>query len=528
MDKNLEKNLIQRVVVGDIFRRRAAGSPDMTAIEEKRGDHVISLSFKELNSQLNCFVRAIRGLGLEQGDRIGFLGLNSAEYIIALYGCAKGGFIAVPANPGMNPNDIAYILNHAEIKALIADDMLCPLVNAIKNNLPNVKHLISIQATGQKAEEPYIAFDRFLEGHSDEEIEDIIINDRNIFEILYTSGTTSKPKGVAISHLSVFISSLTTAIEIGITHGFIANLVMPIFHCAQQTMTTSVLHMGGKSVIFRGFDPALMLNAIEQSRINMIFCLPAMYRAMLDHPDINETDLSSVKKCIYAMAPMDQRTLEQGIETFRADFMLGTGQTECLPPTNIFRPEWQLKKKGNYWGSSCLTLDTAVMDDDGNKLTNGEIGEIVWRGPSAMETYLKNSEDTEKTREFGWHHSGDLGYIDEDGLLAFVDRKKDMIKTGGENVASVKVEQVILNDRRVASVAVIGLPHERWTEGVTAFIVPQKDSQISEEDIISLCKKELGGFEVPKKEVFLDEVQLTSTGKISKNILRETYQDIYK
>ncbi|MCP4112646.1 MAG: AMP-binding protein, partial [Desulfobacteraceae bacterium] len=286
-------------------------------------------------------------------------------YMIALYGCAKGGFIAVPANPGMNPKDIAYILNHAEIKALITDDMLCQLVNAIKENLPNVKHFISIQATGQKAEEPYIAFDNFLEGHSDEEVEDIVINDRNIFEILYTSGTTSQPKGVAISHLSVFIASLSTAIEIGIDHGFVANLVLPIFHCAQQTITTSVMHMGGKTVISRGFDPALMLESIEKSRINLVFCLPAMYRAMLDHPRINETDLSSLKKCIYAMAPMDRRTLEQAIETFKADFMLGSGQTECFPPTNVFRPEWQLKKKGNYWGNSCLTLDTAVMDDDG-------------------------------------------------------------------------------------------------------------------------------------------------------------------
>lgn len=528
MATELEKNLIQRVAVGDIFRRQARSRPDQEAVVEKRGERYLRLTYRELNEQLNRFARALRSLGLAKGDRVGLLGPNSVEYLIALYGCAKGGFTAVPVNPGLGPKDVAYILNHAEVKVLVVDDLLVPLVHGMKNDLPGVSHFVSIPATGKDAGEPFVDFYRFIEGNSGEEVEDVIIEDRDLLEILYTSGTTAYPKGVMISHLAVFIMSLSNAIELEIRRGRVGTTLMPLFHCAQQTFTTTFFHVGGKTVLFRGFDPGWMLEAIQREKIGVIFCLPAMYRAMLDYPKVSGYDLSSVERCVYAMTPMDQRTLAEGIRVFGAEFMLGTGQTEFFPSTNTFRPEWQLKKQGNYWGESALVLDTAVMDEEGNLLPPGKIGEIVWRGPAAMEGYLKNPEATAESRKFGWHHSGDLGYFDEDGLLVFVDRKKDMIKTGGENVPSIKVERVILSDPRVESAAVVGLPHERWIEAVTAFVVPKKGAQLTEEDIISLCKKELGGFEVPKRVVFLEDMPKTTTGKIQKHILRERYRELYK
>jgi long-chain acyl-CoA synthetase len=301
-----------------------------------------------------------------------------------------------------------------------------------------------------------------------------------------------------------------------------------MFHCAQQTFALSALHLGGKVVIFRAFDPGLLLDAIERERIQMMLCLPAMYRAMLDHPKIKSVDLSSLKTSVYAMTPMDRRTLEEAIETFGADFLLGTGQTEFFPSTNTFRSEWQLKKMGNYWGESALTLDTAIMDSGGDLLPQGETCEIVWRGPAVMNCYLKNEEATVESRAFGWHHSGDLGYFDEDNLLVFVDRKKDMIKTGGENVPSIKVERALLSDHRIMSAAVVGLPHPHWTEAVTAFVVKQENADLDEQDVIDLCKRELGKFEIPKRVVFIDEMPLTSTGKIRKNILRENNTKIYQ
>ena len=192
------------------------------------------------------------------------------------------------------------------------------------------------------------------------------------------------------------------------------------------------------------------------------------------------------------------------------------------------RTEWQLIKKGNYWGEPGISVETAIMDDDGNLLQQGQIGEIVRRGPAHLIEYYKNQKATDETRKYGWDHSEDLGYFDEDGLLAFVDRKKDMIKTGGENVPSIKVEQVILENPMVAEVAVVGLPHERWIEAITAFVVPKEGSTISEEEFIDFCKKKLGGFEIPKKIVFLDALPKTSTGKLQKNVIKEKYADLYK
>ncbi|GAB6887903.1 acyl-CoA synthetase [Desulfothermus okinawensis JCM 13304] len=529
MSFELYKNLVQRVCVGDIFRRRAKLSGNKEGVVEVREDKEIRLTFRELNSCLNNFVWKMREIGVKKGDRVGLIGPNSTEYLICLYGCGKGGFEAVPINPLLNPNDLLYVLTHSEVKVIIFDDRLYP---HIKDHIPKldfIEKFVSLPIVGHEVLDNVLIFDPLIVEKEDE-IEDVIIEDRDNFEILYTSGTTSRPKGVQISHLSVFLMSLSNLIELDITKPHVATTIMPLFHCAQQTLTISLFHIGGKSVIFPSFDPEKLLKAIDKEKIEFIFCLPMMYKTLLDHPLSKDVDLSSLKKCIYAMTPMDGNTLKMAKERFgsHVEFILGTGQTECFPSTNCFKDQWQLKKMGNYWGESALVLDTAIMDESGNILGPGEIGEIVWRGPGTMNGYLKNEEETKKTWEYGWHHSGDLGYFDEDGLLVFVDRKKDMIKTGGENVPSIKVERVILSHPKVVGAAVVGLPHPRWIEAITAFVEPMPGEDIDPQEIIDLCKKELSPFEVPKEVIISTDLPKTATGKLQKNILREKYKDIYK
>lgn len=515
--------------MGDIFRRRARSTPDRIAIVETRNGEKVRLNYKELNDQLNRFARGIRGLGLQKGDRVAGLCLNSYEYVIAGLGLAKGGFVWVPLNPGVSPKDLAWMINDSNAQVLIVDEQLTPIVSQIKNDIKKVKTFISIPVPKKTVSEPFFDFHDFIMNQSSEEVEDVIINDRDPWQILYTSGTTANPKGVVTSHLATFIMSLTNLIELEIPSGFNNLLLMPFFHCAEQTFAFSCFHSGSKNVVMRAFDPKNVLETIQGEGIAFTLLLPMMWRALLNYPGFDSYNLSSLKKCMYAMTPMDPVTLQECVKRFgNAGFVLGTGQTECWPSTNFFKPMWQLIKRGNYWGESGLTLDTAVMDEKGNLLPPGEIGEIVWRAPSVMLEYANNPDATDESRRYGWHHSGDLGKFDEDGLLMFVDRKKDVIKSGGENVASIKVERVLLGHPGIEAAAVVGIPHERWIEAVTAFIVPKKDTNITEDDIMAFCKEGLATFEVPKKVLFVDDLPKTTTGKLEKYKLRKQYQDLFK
>jgi long-chain acyl-CoA synthetase len=322
---------------------------------------------------------------------------------------------------------------------------------------------------------------------------------------MYTSGTTGRPKGVMQSHMSVVMVAMNNAIEFGLWRDDVANASLPLFHAAQHALTCSVLAAGGTGIVMRSFDPA----------------------AMLDHPLRPGRVLSSLRLCLYAMAPMPETLLRRLIAEFCPRYMLGTGQTEMYPLTVGFRPEEQLRRFGSYWGTSTLINDTAVMDDTGRLLGPGEMGEIVHRGPNVMEGYYKNPEATAESRAFGWHHTGDLGmWIDNQ--LMFKDRKKDMIKTGGENVPSVKVEAVLLSHPAVANAAAVGLPHQRWIEAVTAFVMLKPGVQVDEETLIQYCKEHLGGFEVPKAIRIVDALPMTSTGKVQKHPLRDSYRNLYE
>jgi acyl-CoA synthetase (AMP-forming)/AMP-acid ligase II len=246
-----------------------------------------------------------------------------------------------------------------------------------------------------------------------------------------------------------------------------------------------------------------------------------MYRTLLETPNFDSYDLSSLKKCYYAMAPMPVPFLKQCIEKFNAAFMIPMGQTETVCGAMWLKGEDQLKKPGSL-GNSAINVEMAIMDDDGNFLPPGQVGELVYRGKQVMCGYYKEEKKTQEAFKYGWLHSGDLGHMDEDGYFYFADRKKDMIKTGGENVSTLEVEKVILMHPGVADVAIIGVPDKKWIEAVCAIIIP-KDNSLTSEDIISYCKDKLGGYKVPKYVIFTDSIAKTSTGKIQKAILRQQY-----
>ena len=276
-------------------------------------------------------------------------------------------------------------------------------------------------------------------------------------------------------------------------------------------------------------DISQILKSIEEHKGTLFFAPPTVWIGMLRHSDFDKYDLSSLKKCYYGASIMPVEVLKEMMHRLPGVRIYNYyGQTELAPYHTILKAKDAMSKLGSA-GMGGLNMETRLEDDEGNAIEEpGVPGEICGRGPHVMMMYFKDPEKTEEAMRGGWFHSGDIGVLDEDRYITVVDRKKDMVKSGGENVSSREVEEVIYKDPRVSEVAVVGLPHEKWIEAVTAVVVPKPGEQIKEEEIIALCKKELAGFKVPKGVIFVDQLPKTPTGKILKRDLRQKYKDFYK
>jgi acyl-CoA synthetase (AMP-forming)/AMP-acid ligase II len=357
----------------------------------------------------------------------------------------------------------------------------------------------------------------------------VYVADRDPISYLYTSGTTSFPKGVIGSHLAIYLESLMVAVESRLTAGDRIACLMPLFHTAQLNgFGTPAVMVGATQYLMRGFDAAALLDLVERERITRVFALPMMWRALVENPSIKQRDLSSVQKAAYAMAPMPDALLRQCLDVFGCEFYLAFGQTEMSPVTTFFRPEHQLSHAGAV-GSQVINVQIGIMAPDGRLLPRGEEGEIVYRGPHALNGYLKNPQATAEAFAHGWFHSGDVGRLDPDGMLWFSDRHKDVIKTGGENVASIEVEKAVYAaSPDVAEAVVVGLPHPRWSEAITAVVVAKPGVTLDEAELLAAMKQHVDGYKVPKSLIVVDELPKTSTGKIQKNVVRQQFVDHYE
>lgn len=529
-EHDLQRNLVTRVNVGDMLTRTAWRRPDHEAVV----DGPRRLSYRELNAAVNRFAHALLRAGYQRGDALALASGNSVEFLVTYYACAKTGVVCVPINLAWGPREVSYVLDHSRARGVVVESQLAPLISAALNELDSsgVAEVVVAPGTGAAWEPtgamPWREFDEFVSAEGDSEPE-CFVADRDPISYLYTSGTTSAPKGVVSSHLAIYLESLTAPLVVGISEHDRSAVMMPLFHTAQLNgFCTALVYMGGTAVLVRSFDPAGLLATVESERLTQIFGLPMMYRAMMEHDDITKRDLSTLRLALYAMAPMPDTDLRKAIEVFGCDFALGFGQTEMNPLTTVFPPEYQLSHAGSV-GLPVPNVQVAIMDDGGNLLPQGESGEIVYRGPHAMEGYLRNPEATETAFSHGWFHSGDVGRFDADGLLWFADRKKDVIKTGGENVASIEVEKALYEaEPRIQEVVAVGLPHERWSEAITVVVTRKPGSDLTEDDVLAAARSRLPGFKVPKAVLFLDEMPRTATGKIQKNVLRDQYQDHFR
>jgi acyl-CoA synthetase (AMP-forming)/AMP-acid ligase II len=513
---SLSDNLIHRVNVGDSLTRSAARSPDAIALVQ--GDR--RLTYREFNTRVNRMANALVTSGMTTGSALALMSGNCIEFLVTYYACAKLGLVCVPMNLGWRQDEVAHVLRDSGSRMIVVQQTLLAKTQPAIDGEHALERVLVFGDTSTE-------FDDFVASGSEVEPE-YFIDDRAPLTYLYTSGTTALPKGVVGNHTAVYLESMTMALE-GQFRGddrFVA--MMPMFHTAQLNChCTSAIMVGAAIHIIPGFDASVLLGMIEAEQITQIFGLPMMYRAMLDHPAVEHTDLSSLRRALYAMAPMPQDTLIRCLDVFGCGFYLLFGQTEMSPTATIFRPENQLSHPGAA-GTPVVNVQVAIMDETGRLVPEGETGEIVYRGPHTMTEYLHNPEATEAAFADGWFHSGDVGHLGPDGILWFTDRRKDVIKTGGENVSSIEVERAIYAaEPRVADAVVVGLPHPHWSEALTAFVTPRDGVALSPEDIQAQMRDYIDAYKIPKAIVIVQSVPRTSTGKVQKNLIRTEYATYY-
>jgi acyl-CoA synthetase (AMP-forming)/AMP-acid ligase II len=417
-EEALATNLINRVNVGDMLARTAAKHPARLAIVD--GDE--RYTYRQLDEWANEVANGLVSRGHARGDRVGVVSGNSVELLVAHYACAKVGLGFVPVNLGWRAHEVAYVLDHAKVRSVIlVGDLVDYARSALALGTP-VTEVFVTKTPAPVADGTFgsarVATLASLRG--DPSSPRVYVEDRDPLQYLYTSGTTSAPKGAVGSHLATYLNALSQVIEWRFTFEDKLVCMMPMFHTGQLNVFCSpAVAAGASMVVMPRFDGDELLRIVETEKATILFGLPMMYIALLDRPDIRKRDLSSLRLAAYGMAPMPDPKLREAIEVFGCGFSLLFGQTEMGPVTTIFRPEHQLSHTGAVGTRTANTM-VAIMDPDGKLLPTGETGEIVYRGPQVMNGYLDDPEATARAFRHGWFHSGDVGRFDDDGVLWFV------------------------------------------------------------------------------------------------------------
>lgn len=514
----------RRNTLGDILQRSRGRFPDKIALRFEEEN----LTYEQLDSIVNQTAQALLAKGLQKGERAAVLSRNSMDFAILNFALAKAGIIMVPINYMLNTEDVAYILGHAKVSACFASPEFLRIADqaiAQSGCTPRLLSIISHPALPKAEWQP---FREMIEPYPATEPE-VELDDDEVVQILYTSGTESKPKGVMLTHKNLISEYVSTIIGGDMSEADVAVHALPLFHCAQlHCFLGPYIYLGGSGIILEQATPGLMLETVEQYRATQLFCPPTVWIALLRSPDFSSRDLSSLEKCFYGAAIMPVEILKEVNRRLpHAHFYNFYGQTEVAPLATVLKPKDQLRKAGSA-GKPALNVETRIVDDNGSEVPRGFIGEIVHRTSHAMLGYFRDQEKTESAFQGGWFHSGDLGIMDEEGYITVVDRKKDMIKSGGENVSSREVEETIYEYPKVSEVAVVGVPHPYWIEAVTAVVVPKENEQLTPDEILTFCKERLSSFKAPKYVVIADRLPRNPSGKILKRELRIQYEELSK
>jgi long-chain acyl-CoA synthetase len=486
-------------------------------------------SYRELGRRVQALARALDAQGVQPGDRVAIYLLNSAEFLETVYACFEVGAVVVPLNTRLAAAELVFILNDAECKAFITDEALRPLAAAFKAELQGIEHYMAVGGG-----DGFDDYETLIAHHKADG--DLPANNETSDEVLaglfYTSGTTGLPKGVMLSHRNLWMNALHTLAARAPEPKQNFLHAAPMFHLATFPAVINVTVNGGTHTVLPRFDLKALMEIVERERVTSTVLVPTMINFLITHPDFSRHDFSSLRRMTYGASPMPLELLKRTMQALPGvEFFQGYGQTESSPLLTALLPE-DHNLAGNEsaahrlgsCGRSVAGVEVEIVNDDGLPVNPGEVGEVVARGPNVMMGYWKRPEETAQTLRGGWLHTGDMARVDEDGYLYLVDRKKDMIISGGENVYSTEVENVVYQHPAVREAAVIGIPDERWGEAVTAIVTVKPGSNLTQQALIEFCAARLADYKVPKyAEIRHEELPKSGTGKILKKEIREPY-----
>jgi fatty-acyl-CoA synthase len=512
------------MTAGTVLKMMAMHYPD----KEGAADRFRRLTFKQWNERSCRLANALSKLGVKKGDRFAVLAYNCLEWLEIYAAAAKGGQICVPIMFRLAPPEMEYVINHAECKAFLVANDFVQTANSIRGKLTTVPKENLIYWGNDKTPEGYQHYESIIAKASPNE-PDVVVDAEDVWTFMYTSGTTGKPKGVVRTYENYLGQYLLSDLNMGIRPDDCVMLVMPMCHVNSILYSFAYTYVSAKCFVYSmvSFDPEDLLRTIEKEKITFTSLVPTHYIMMLALPDEikKSINVSSIRQLLISSAPARKETKLAIMEYFKnAELWEAYGSTEAGLVT-LLRPEEQFKKLGSIgreiWGTDRIK----ILDEDGNEVPRGQVGELYSRTASIFKEYWKDPEKTKSVFRGEWFSAGDMAYQDEDGYFTLVDRKANMIITGGENVFPSEVENLLGSHPAIKCVAVIGIPHEKWGESVKAVVTLHQGKTVTEKELIDHCRGKIAGYKIPKSVDFIkdEEMPMTATGKILHRILREKY-----
>jgi fatty-acyl-CoA synthase len=495
-------------------------------------------TYQEFCNRINRLSHGLNGFGVRKDDKVAILHPNCHTFLEAYYAIPQIGAISVPINYRLSPGEIAFILKDSESKILIADSMFKNQVDPIREEIRGIERILWTGGLQELDDSIDLNYEEVMQQSDFGVLPDLSMSSEDVAQIYYTSGTTGRPKGVMLSHQNVTTHALGTIAEIHLTDRDVWIHVAPLFHLADAWATWAVTWVGGTHVLVREFDAKVVLETIEKEKVTLTNLIPTMLNLMVNHPEVGRFDYSSLRVLLSGGAPIAPEVVRKIIETFNCDYIQTYGMTETSPYLTLSILKEHLKKLSDEdqlrfkskTGREFIGVELKVVDEQGKEIKKDEkeVGEIIVKGDIVTKGYWKLPEETKKSIKEGWLYTGDMAVIDGEGYVTIVDRKKDMILTGGENVYSTEVENVLYMHPAILECAVIGIPNQKWGEAVKGFVVLKSGQKATEQEIIQFCKERIAHYKAPKSIDFIGALPRTGSGKIHKKDLRDKYWEGYE